>query len=67
MIDWMIQRGWKFDWTTPVVAETYDGGLSDINGFHVRKEHAFEALDGATSGRIAEGNVGGGTGMDATR
>src|SRR5262249_22553121 len=45
------------------VAETWDGFLNDINGFHVRKEHVFAALDGAASGRIAEGNVGGGTGM----
>jgi L-aminopeptidase/D-esterase-like protein len=50
-------------WALPVVAETYDGGLNDINGFHVKKEHAFEALDSATSGRVTEGNVGGGTGM----
>jgi L-aminopeptidase/D-esterase-like protein len=47
----------------PVVAETYDGRLNDVNGFHVRKEHAFEALDNATSGPVSEGNVGGGTGM----
>jgi D-aminopeptidase len=46
-----------------VVGETYDGFLNDIDGFHVRKEHAFAALDGATSGPVAEGNVGGGTGM----
>jgi D-aminopeptidase len=51
------------DWALPVVGETYDGFLNDINGFHVRKEHAFAALDGATSGPLAEGNVGGGTGM----
>jgi D-aminopeptidase len=51
------------DWALPVVAETYDGFLNDINGFHVRKEHAFAALDGAASGPVAEGNVGGGTGM----
>ena len=62
-IDWMLRNNWKFDWTTPVVAETYDGGLNDINGFHVTKEHAFAALDGAKGGAIAEGNVGGGTGM----
>jgi D-aminopeptidase len=47
----------------PVVGETYDGWLNDINGFHVRPEHVFAALDGATSGPVAEGNVGGGTGM----
>ncbi len=47
----------------PVVAETYDGDLNDINGFHVKKEHVFESLDKAKTGKIAEGNVGGGTGM----
>jgi D-aminopeptidase len=50
-------------WSLPVVAETYDGDLNDINGFHVNKEHVFEALDNAKTGKIAEGNVGGGTGM----
>ena len=47
----------------PVVAETADATLNDMNGFHVRAEHAFEALDAALSGPVAEGNVGGGTGM----
>lgn len=50
-------------WMLPVVAETYDGDLNDINGFHVKPEHTFAALDGAKGGRVAEGNVGGGTGM----
>ena len=50
-------------WSLPVVAETYDGGLNDINGFHVKQEHAFAALNGASTGTVAEGNVGGGTGM----
>ena len=50
-------------WALPIVAETYDGDLNDINGFHVKKEHAFEALDTASGGSVAEGNVGGGTGM----
>jgi L-aminopeptidase/D-esterase-like protein len=50
-------------WSLPVVAETYDGDLNDINGFHVTREHAIEALDQAKSGPVAEGNVGGGTGM----
>lgn len=50
-------------WALPVVAETYDGDLNDINGFHVKKEHAFSALNNAKSGMVAEGNVGGGTGM----
>lgn len=50
-------------WSLPVVAETYDGSLNDINGFHVKKEHAFSALDNSRSGEVEEGNVGGGTGM----
>ncbi len=50
-------------WALPVVAETYDGDLNDINGFHVTKEHAFQALDTAKGGPVTEGNVGGGTGM----
>ncbi len=50
-------------WMLPVVAETYDGCLNDINGFHVQQEHAFAALDNALTGPVAEGNVGGGTGM----
>jgi D-aminopeptidase len=50
-------------WGLPVVAETYDGFLSDINGMHVRPEHVFAALDAAASGPVAEGCVGGGTGM----
>ncbi|MBS0580130.1 MAG: P1 family peptidase [Proteobacteria bacterium] len=50
-------------WSLPVVAETYDGWLNDINGFHVKPEHVFQALDGARSGPVQEGNVGGGTGM----
>lgn len=50
-------------WSMPVVAETYDGFLSDINGMHVRPEHVAAALAGAAGGRVAEGNTGGGTGM----
>lgn len=50
-------------WSLPVVAETYDGFLSDINGFHVTREHVFAALDAASDGAVAEGCVGGGTGM----
>ena len=50
-------------WALPVVAETYDGDLNDINGFHVKKEHVFEALENAKTGKVEEGNVGGGTGM----
>ncbi len=50
-------------WSLPVVGETYDGVLNDINGFHVRPEHLDAALDGAVGGPVAEGSVGGGTGM----
>jgi D-aminopeptidase len=50
-------------WALPVVAETYDGVLNDINGFHVRPEHARQALREAHGGPVEEGNVGGGTGM----
>lgn len=50
-------------WTLPMVAETWDGFLNDITGFHVRREHVFAALDGARGGPVAEGSVGGGTGM----
>jgi D-aminopeptidase len=50
-------------WSLPVVGETYDGVLNDINGFHVKPEHLDAALDGATGGPVGEGSVGGGTGM----
>jgi D-aminopeptidase len=50
-------------WSLPVVGETWDGWLNDINGFHVTKEHTFAAIDAAVSGSVAEGSVGGGTGM----
>ena len=64
VIDWSVRRDVLFQpWALPVVAETYDGDLNDINGFHVRREHVFAALDSARSGPVAEGNVGGGTGM----
>ncbi|MEO6670190.1 MAG: P1 family peptidase [Ferruginibacter sp.] len=52
-----------FSFGLPVVAETWDGMLNDIQGLHVKKEDVFEALDSAKAGRVAEGNVGGGTGM----
>ena len=73
--DAVVQWGYKnkyFDplpgapdvyWALPVVAETYDGILNDINGHHVTKEHAFAALDSAGPGPVTEGSVGGGTGM----
>src|SRR6266704_1295649 len=50
-------------WSLPVVAETWDGWLNDINGFHVKPEHAFHAIDSAHGGAVEEGAVGGGTGM----
>jgi D-aminopeptidase len=52
-------------WSLPVVAETWDGYLNDVNGQHVRAEHVFSALEAAAAGPVAEGNVGGGTGMKA--
>ena len=65
VIDWRIKRGFagEYPWSLPVVAETYDGWLNDINGFHVKADDTFHALDSATSSAVAEGNVGGGTGM----
>jgi len=62
-VEWMVGKGWSADWHAPVVAETYDGGLNDINGFHVTSAHALQAMSSAASGAIAEGAVGGGTGM----
>ncbi len=66
-IDWRIKHGAAdntgYWWSLPVVAETWDGYLNDINGFHVKPEHAAHALDTAASGPVAEGSVGGGTGM----
>jgi len=50
-------------WALPVVAETYDGSLNDINGFHVTKEHAIKAIENVSGGNLLEGGVGGGTGM----
>ena len=64
VIKWQTEHGYQNQpWSCPVVAETYDGYLNDINGFHVKPQHVFEALENATYGRVAEGNVGGGTGM----
>jgi L-aminopeptidase/D-esterase-like protein len=63
VIDWMSRHGRAPIFALPVVAETFDGALNDDLGFHVRPEHAFQALDGARGGMVPEGNVGGGTGM----
>jgi D-aminopeptidase len=66
VLKWFVNKHWykeDFWYTYPVVAETYDGFLNDIYGFHVKESHAYHALDSAKSGFIQEGNVGGGTGM----
>ena len=63
ILQWQVSRPGLQPWGLPVVAETYDGSLNDINGFHVTPAHVFAALDGARGGAVAEGNVGGGTGM----
>jgi D-aminopeptidase len=67
VIQWRVNHGQPdptgYWWSLPVVAETWDGWLNDINGFHVKPEHAFHAIDSAHSGAVEEGNVGGGTGM----
>lgn len=64
ILQWQVGKPGLQPWGLPVVAETYDGGLNDINGFHVKPEHAIAALDGARGGVVpAEGAVGGGTGM----
>jgi D-aminopeptidase len=66
-IAWRVAQGGPdatgYWWSNPVVAETWDGELNDINGFHVKQANVFEALSSARSGPVAEGNVGGGTGM----
>jgi L-aminopeptidase/D-esterase-like protein len=63
VIAWALKRGKAWELGLPVVAETYDGMLNDVDGFHVKPEHAWRALDGARGGPVAEGSVGGGTGM----
>ncbi len=67
VIAWKVRNGGPdmegYWWSLPVVAETWDGWLNDINGFHVKPEDAFHALDSAHAGPVEEGNVGGGTGM----
>ncbi len=64
IIAWQVkQKALKQPWSLPVVAETWDGYLNDINGFHVKQEDVFAALNAARSEAVAEGNTGGGTGM----
>jgi D-aminopeptidase len=64
-IKWLVKRGDGFNqpWSLPVAAETYDGDLNDINGFHVSADHVVDALDLAEGGPVEMGSVGGGTGM----
>ena len=67
VLKWYVNTDW-YDgedrwYTYPVVAETYDGNLNDIYGFHVKEKNVLEAINNASSGKIEEGNVGGGTGM----
>jgi D-aminopeptidase len=66
-LGWMVDKGWNARWFVPLVAETYDGVLNDINGFHVKPDHVRKALDSARSGPVVEGAVGGGTGMICNR
>jgi D-aminopeptidase len=63
ILQWQVSRPGLQPWGLPVVAETFDGSLSDINGFHVKTEHTLSALNAATGGPVQEGSVGGGTGM----
>ncbi len=67
VIAWRVKHGQPegsdYWWSLPVVAETYDGWLNDVNGFHVKQQDVFHALEAAHSGAVEEGNVGGGTGM----
>jgi len=67
VIAWKLAHGGPdadgYAWSTPVVGETWDGFLNDVNGFHVKGRHVAEAIDGAKSGPVPEGSVGGGTGM----
>jgi L-aminopeptidase/D-esterase-like protein len=67
VIAWRVKRGGAdpggFYWSLPVVAETWDGWLNDVNGFHVKAEDVFNALNSAHDGAVEEGSVGGGTGM----
>lgn len=68
VIQWYVDKklgdgGYSGDFSLPVVAETWDGFLNDINGFHVKQQDVFDAMESAKTGAVAEGNVGGGTGM----
>ncbi len=65
VIEWSVRNVEGLSWSLPVVAETWDGMLNDIDGFHVEREHVFEAIAAARGGAVEEGSVGGGTGMRA--
>lgn len=65
IIQWSTRNVDDLDWSLPVVAETWDGLLNDINGFHVKRKHVFAAIKDADTGPVQEGSVGGGTGMSA--
>lgn len=65
-LKWMVDTSWSEDdwwWTFPVVAETYDGFLNDIYGFHIKEKNVLEAINNTSTTQVEEGNVGGGTGM----
>jgi D-aminopeptidase len=62
LVAYTVDQGMESAWLLPVVAETYDGWLNDIDAFHLTKQHVFEALQDASGGAVKEGNVGGGTG-----
>jgi D-aminopeptidase len=63
LVSYAVKKGYLDGFMLPIAAETYDGWLSDIDAFHIKEEHAHAALDAMTGGPVAEGNVGGGTGM----
>jgi D-aminopeptidase len=63
LVEYSTGHGFANTWSLPVVAETYDGWLNDANAFHLKAEHVFAAIASAQTGPVAEGNVGGGTGM----
>jgi L-aminopeptidase/D-esterase-like protein len=67
VIEWAIERGYDdFLWALPVVAETWDGGLNDIDGFHITKQHAFDALDKAAGGPVTKAMSAAGPGWSVT-
>ena len=67
VVAWLVENEWHGAWHAPVVAETWDGLLNDLNGFHVTGRHARLAIENASSGPVQEGSVGGGTGMVCSR